>query len=148
MPDLSFLPHVNAALNAVATVLLVWGLMLIRRRRVATHRNVMILAFGVSSLFLVFYVLHKAWRAASGFDINSTFNAEGPVKALYLLILLTHVVLAAAVPVFAIALIVLGLKRRDHWHRRLARVAWPVWMYVSITGVVIYVMLYHLNPAP
>jgi len=75
-------------------------------------------------------------------------NVEGAAKAAYLLLLFTHVTLAATVPVLAIALIRLGLVGRIDAHRRLARVAWPIWMYVSITGVVIYIVLYHLNPTP
>jgi uncharacterized membrane protein YozB (DUF420 family) len=142
--DLSFLPAVNASLNTLATILLVTGRVLIKQRRIDAHRRVMISAFAVSTLFLVLYVAHKASR---GFE-NTAFHAEGFVKMLYLAILFSHLVLAMAVPLLAIALIRLGWQRRDPAHRRLARVAWPIWIYVSITGVVIYVMLYHLNPVP
>lgn len=142
--DLSFLPAVNAGLNAVAGTLLVVGRRLARQRRIDEHRRVMLSAFGVSALFLFFYVSHKV---SKGFE-NTTFNVEGAAKIAYLMLLFTHVVLAAAVPFLAIALIWLGLKDVRDKHRRLARVAWPIWMYVSVTGVVIYVLLYHLNPAP
>ena len=142
--DLSFLPGVNATLNAVATVLLVWGRRLARRGDIAAHRRVMLSAFGVSTLFLALYVTHKAWRSFE----NTTFHAEGAAKAAYLALLASHVVLAAAVPVLAITLISLGLRGRIASHRRLAKVAWPIWMYVSVTGVVIYLLLYPLNPAP
>lgn len=142
--DLSFLPGVNASLNAAATLLLVSGLLLIRRKRVQAHRRVMLGAFGVSTLFLVLYVLHKAWR-----DFEHTpFHGEGFVRVAYLVILSTHVVLAMAVPVFAVILIRLALKRRFDAHRRLARVVWPIWIYVSVTGIVIYVALYYWNPPP
>jgi putative membrane protein len=142
--DLSFLPSVNATLNAVAAVLLAVGRGLARRGRIDAHRRVMISAFAVSTLFLGLYVLHKASR---DFE-NTPFHAAGAARAAYLALLASHVVLAMAVPPLAVALIVLGLRGRFARHRRLARVAWPVWMYVSVTGVLIYVLLYHANPAP
>lgn len=142
--DLSFLPAVNASLNALALTLLLAGRAFIRRKRVDAHRRTMIAAFATSSLFLSLYVLHKVWR---GFE-STTFNAEGVAKLLYLAILASHVALAMSVPVLAIALIRLGLSGRVSAHRRLARVAWPIWIYVSLTGVVIYLMLYPLNPLP
>jgi len=142
--DLSFLPAVNASLNAVATVLLVRGRLLIRAGRVAAHRRTMLTAFAVSALFLALYLLHKASR---GFE-NTTFHAEGAAKVAYLLFLASHVLLAMTVPVFAILLIRHGLAGRIARHRRLARIAWPIWMYVSVTGVAIYLLLYPLNPGP
>jgi len=142
--DLSFLPAVNATLNATATLLLLRGRSLARRHAVEAHRRTMLAAFAVSSVFLILYVAHKASR---NFE-NTTFHAEGIAKLAYLAVLISHVSLAITVPVFAIALIVLGSRGRVERHRRLARVAWPIWLYVSITGVGIYVVLYHLNPAP
>ncbi len=142
--DLSWLPGLNAALNASAASLLVVGRDLARRGRVEAHRRVMGTAFALSTLFLVAYVTHKASR---GFE-NTTFHAEGLAKSLYLVLLASHVLLAMAVPVLAIALIRLGLGGRRASHRRLARWAWPIWMYVSVTGVLIYVLLYHVNPVP
>ena len=143
------LPAVNAALNGVATVLLVVGRRLARQGRIDAHQRVMLSAFGVSAVFLLFYVLHKVAR---NFE-NTPFNAEGLPKLLYLALLASHVLLAMSVPVFAIVLIRLGWRALEDVelrarHRRLARIAWPVWMYVSVTGVLIYVTLYHLNPAP
>jgi uncharacterized membrane protein YozB (DUF420 family) len=142
--DLSFLPSVNAALNATAAVLLVVGRRLARNDRFEAHRRVMTAAFAVSSLFLVLYVTHKASR---GF-VNTELHVEGIAHVAYLVMLSTHVTLAMTVPGFAIALVVLAVRGRRDRHRRLARVAWPIWMYVSVTGVLIYVLLYHLNPAP
>jgi uncharacterized membrane protein YozB (DUF420 family) len=142
--DLSFLPAVNASLNLLATALLVGGRIAIRRGRVAAHRRAMLGAFAVSSLFLVLYVLHKVWR---DFE-NTPYHGEGALRVLYLAILFTHLTLAMTVPVLAIRLVQLGLGGRIARHRRLAVVAWPIWMYVSITGVVIYGMLYPFNPAP
>jgi len=142
--DLSFLPAVNAALNLVATALLVLGRIWIRQGRVATHRRAMLAAFAVSSLFLVLYVAHKVAR---GFE-STHYNGEGILRALYFTILLSHLVLAMTVPVLATRLVWLGLSGRIERHRRLAVVAWPIWLYVSVTGVVIYGMLYVFNSAP
>jgi len=142
--DLSFLPAVNAGLNGLATVLLVTGRTLVRRGHIDAHRRVMGSAFAVSALFLVFYVSHKIWR---GFE-HTPYHGEGAARALYLAILASHLILAMAVPFLALALIRLGLADRRREHRRLARWAWPVWLYVSVTGIVIYAMLYHWNPAP
>lgn len=145
--DLSFLPAVNASLNAVATALLVAGFVFIKQKRITAHRNCMISAFGVSIVFLALYLLHKMWKASSGQAMHTSYNGEGLAKAAYLLILLTHLVLAMIVPVLAIWMIRLGLKRDDARHRRVGRWALPIWLYVSVTGVVIYLMLYPFNPA-
>jgi uncharacterized membrane protein YozB (DUF420 family) len=142
--DLSFLPALNATLNACAAVLLVRGRRLARRGEVDAHRRTMLAAFATSSLFLVLYVLHKASR---GFE-NTTLHVEGAAKLAYLALLASHVALALTVPPLAIALVVLGSRDRRAAHRRLARIAWPIWMYVSATGVAIYLLLYPLNPAP
>jgi uncharacterized membrane protein YozB (DUF420 family) len=140
--DPSFLPTVNAGLNGIAMVLLVLGRRAIRRGAVELHRRLMLSAFGVSGLFLVLYVLHKA---SKGF-VNTPYGGEGAARTIYLAILFSHLTLAMAVPVLAIVLIRFGLRQELHRHRRLARWAWPIWMYVSITGVVIYLMLYPFNP--
>lgn len=142
--DFSVLPPINAALNATATVLLVVGRRLAKRGEVERHRRVMLSAFGVSSLFLLLYVGHKVSR---NFE-NTTFNVEGWAKTAYLVLLGSHVLLAMTVPLFAIWLIRLGWKDDRERHRRIARVGWPIWIYVSITGVLIYLLLYPLNPAP
>ncbi|HJO24209.1 MAG TPA: DUF420 domain-containing protein [Myxococcota bacterium] len=140
--DSHILPTVNAALNSVATLLLVFGRRLVRSGRIDAHRRVMLSAFAVSSLFLVLYVLHKILRSFE----HTPFHAEGAAKVVYLVLLFSHVVLAAAVPALAITLIVLGLRGRIARHRHLARVAWPIWLYVSVTGVAIYFILYPFNP--
>jgi len=139
--DLSFLPALNASLNLLATLLLSLGFVLIRRGRERAHRRVMTSAFAVSALFLVLYIAHKIWR---NFE-NTEFHGESWARALYRVLLGSHVLLAMTVPVFAIVLIRLGRAERRREHRRLARIAWPIWMYVSVTGVAIYVVLYHLN---
>ncbi len=140
--DFSVLPPINATLNAIATVLLVVGRGLARRGEVVRHRLVMIAAFGVSSLFLLLYVSHKVSR---NFE-NTTFNVEGWAKTAYLVLLGSHVLLAMTVPIFAIVLIRLGLRDDRERHRRLARIGWPIWIYVSVTGVLIYLLLYPFNP--
>ena len=142
--DLSFLPAVNASLNGLATVLLIVGRQLVRQGRIEAHRRVMLSAFGVSSLFLVFYVTHKVWRSFE----HTPYHGVGAARTAYLAILGSHLVLAVTVPFLALALIRLGLSDRRAEHRRLARFAWPVWLYVSVTGIVIYGMLYHWNPVP
>jgi uncharacterized membrane protein YozB (DUF420 family) len=141
--DLSFLPAVNASLNAVATVLLVRGRWLARAGRIDAHRRTMLAAFAVSTLFLALYLLHKASR---GFE-STTLHVAGAAKAAYLVMLASHVTLAMAVPVLAILLIRHGLAGRIASHRRLAVIAWPIWIYVSVTGVLIYWLLYLWNPA-
>ncbi len=140
--DFSVLPPINATLNAIATCLLIVGRGLVRRGDVVRHRLVMMAAFAVSSVFLVLYVSHKVSR---NFE-NTTFNVEGWAKTAYLVLLGSHVLLAMTVPIFAIALIRLGLRDDRERHRRLARIGWPIWIYVSVTGVLIYLLLYTFNP--
>jgi uncharacterized membrane protein YozB (DUF420 family) len=132
------LPTVNAVLNGTAAVLLIWGYTLIRRKRIETHRKVMLAAFVTSCLFLVSYLVYH-------FQVGSVrFAKTGPIRTVYLSILLTHTVLAAAVPPLALITLSRGLKRRFDLHRPIARWTLPIWLYVSVTGVVVYWMLYHL----
>lgn len=135
------LATVNAALNGVAAVLLVVGWLLIKQRREHAHRNVMLAAFGFSVAFLACYVIYHL-KAGS-----VPFKHPGPVRYVYFAILISHVVLAATVPFLTVATIYCGLRDWRAKHRRLARWTYPIWLYVSVTGVVIYVMLYHLYPA-
>lgn len=132
------LPSINACLNATAAVLLVWGFTLIRRKRIAQHRKVMITAFCVSCAFLAGYLVYHA-------EVGTVrFAHTGTIRTVYLSILGTHTVLAAAVPVLAIVSLKRGLAARFDKHRQIARWTLPIWLYVSVTGVVVYVMLYHL----
>jgi uncharacterized membrane protein YozB (DUF420 family) len=142
--ELASLPALNAALNGAATILLLRGRWLARRGRREAHRRTMLAAFAVSTLFLVSYVVHKAARSFE----NTPYHATGVAKSAYLALLASHVVLAALVPFLALALIRFGLRGEIARHQRLARVAWPIWLYVSVTGVAIYALLYHFNPAP
>jgi protein SCO1/2/putative membrane protein len=133
------LPTINATLNATAAVLLVWGRWLISRKRVQTHRRVMISAFVVSCAFLVCYLIYH-------YQVGSVrFPGTGALRTVYLSILGTHTVLAAAVPVLAIITLRRGLAGRYDRHRAIARWTFPIWLYVSITGVIVYLMLYHLR---
>jgi len=141
--DVPLLPTLNALLNALAAALLLRGRALVRQGRIDAHRRTMLTAFATSTLFLVLYVADKASR---GFE-STSFQAEGAARLAYLALLFSHVVLAMAVPPLAIALIRWGLRGEIQRHRRLARVAWPIWIYVSATGVVIYALLYLYAPA-
>ena len=138
------LPHVNASLNAVATVLLVTGFVLIKQRRETAHKWTMLGCFAVSVLFLVCYLFYH-FVVKEG--VSTKFPEEyGNVRYVYLAILIPHIILAATVPFLAVATIYVGLRDRRAAHRRLAKITFPIWLYVSITGVVVYVMLYHLYP--
>ncbi len=134
---------VNAALNATATALLLLGYVLIRRKKETAHRNTMLAAFGVSVAFLACYLVYHLGVMKGK---STPFAGEGPIRPFYFLILISHIVLAALVPFLAAATIYLGLTDRRHRHRRLARWTFPIWLYVSVTGVLIYWMLYHLYP--
>jgi uncharacterized membrane protein YozB (DUF420 family) len=130
------LPAVNASLNALSGVLLLIGFFLIRSGRQEKHRAFMIAAFGTSTLFLVSYLIYHA-------QVGSVpFTRQGPVRILYFTILISHVVLAAAVLPLALATLSRGLKARFRQHRALARWTFPIWLYVSVTGVLVYMMLY------
>jgi uncharacterized membrane protein YozB (DUF420 family) len=132
------LPAVNAILNATAAVLLIWGYTLIRRHRLQTHKRVMLAAFVTSCAFLTFYLIYHA-------HVGSVpFPHPGTIRAVYLSILLTHTVLAAAVPPLAIITLNRGLSSRFDKHRTIARWTLPIWLYVSVTGVVVYQMLYKM----
>jgi uncharacterized membrane protein YozB (DUF420 family) len=134
------LPLLNAVLNGAAAVLLLIGYILIRQGRVDAHRRTMITAFCVSCVFLVSYLIYH-------YNVGSVrFDKAGWVRIVYLWILGTHTVLAATVPVLAVVTLTRGLKGRYRSHRAIARWTWPIWMYVSITGVVVYVLLYQVRP--
>jgi uncharacterized membrane protein YozB (DUF420 family) len=130
------LPAVNATLNAVSGILLLAGYLLIRARRIDEHRRCMIAACAASTLFLVSYVTYHA-------QVGSVrFTRGGLVRPLYFSILITHVILAAAVLPLAVVTLTRGLKGRFASHRKIARWTLPIWLYVSITGVLVYVLLY------
>ena len=139
-----YLAHVNASLNALATVLLIVGYVLIKNRRETAHQWTMLACFGVSIVFLVSYLTRLAFAG------NLRFPGEAyPLAAkFYLPLLASHVLLATTVPFLAVATIYFGLTNQRRRHLRLARWTFPIWLYVSITGVIVYLMLYQLFPAP
>jgi uncharacterized membrane protein YozB (DUF420 family) len=134
----SDLPALNATLNATSAVLLTTGWILIRRGRIAQHRAVMIAAVCTSALFLISYLVYHA-------QVGSVpFTKQGPIRAVYFTILLTHTVLAAAIVPLVLVTLTRGLRARYERHRRIARWTMPIWLYVSVTGVVVYLMLYQM----
>ena len=137
-----FLPHVNASLNGLATVLLISGFVLIKIGRETAHRRVMIGCFGVSVLFLISYLIYHSY------SLHTPFPKYPPTWAQYFyrIVLFSHIILAALVPFLALITLVLGLRDRRVAHRRFARWTFPIWLYVSVTGVIVYLMLYQLYP--
>jgi uncharacterized membrane protein YozB (DUF420 family) len=132
------LPLVNATLNGVAAVLLTIGYLQIRARRRAAHRAFMVSAFVASALFLISYT---AYHAHAG---SRPFTGHGPIRAVYFVILISHVVLAALVPPLALVTLYRAFRGAFQAHARLARWTLPIWLYVSVTGVVVYAMLYKM----
>jgi uncharacterized membrane protein YozB (DUF420 family) len=133
------LPTLNATLNAIGAILLVLGYLLIRRRRIAAHRACMVAALICSVLFLASYLVYHSLVG------SVRFQGAGVVRTVYFSILLSHTVLAAAVPVLALITLVRALKQRFDRHRVIARWTLPIWLYVSVTGVTIYWMLYRME---
>ena len=138
MIPLTALPAVNAALNGTTALLLSTGWVMIRGRRIAAHRLCMLSAFGVSTLFLASYLYYHAHSGLRH------FQGSGWIRPVYFAILISHTVLAAAIVPLAVVTIALGLSARFPKHRRIARWTLPLWLYVSLTGVVVYVLLYRL----
>ena len=130
------LPAINASLNALSTVFLASGYALVRARRIAQHRACMLAALTTSALFLVCYIVYHA-------QVGSVrFTRQGVVRPVYFTILITHVTLAATVLPLALITAARGLKGRYPQHVRIARWTFPIWLYVSVTGVLVYVLLY------
>ncbi len=139
MPDLSTLPTVNALLNGLSATFLVAGYWLIRQRKIGAHRASMLAAFACSILFLVSYLFYHS-------QVGSVrFQGTGMLRTFYLGVLVTHSVLAAAVPILAVITLTRALRGRFDKHAAIARWTLPIWLYVSVTGVLVYWMLYHLS---
>jgi uncharacterized membrane protein YozB (DUF420 family) len=142
MRDYSLFPALNATLNGTSAVLIATGRMLIRRGHVAAHRGFMTAAVICSTAFLVSYLWYHA-------HVGSVrFQGQGMVRPVYFLILISHTFLAAAVVPLVIVTLMRALRGRFDGHRAIARWTYPIWLYVSVTGVVIYLMLYYLYAAP
>lgn len=137
--SVSDLPHLNASLNLLATLLLVSGYVLIKQKKEAAHKWTMIGCFAVSCLFLISYVIYHFNHPSKPFP-RSDYSTIASVG--YYVLLASHVILAALVPFLSVATIVLGLLDKRVAHRKLAKWTFPIWLYVSITGVLVYLMLY------
>ena len=141
--NVSFLPTFNAMLNAASGILIVTGFLLIRRKRIAAHRACMIGAVTCSSLFLISYLVYHV-----GFGAGVThFAGTGLVRTVYHTVLISHTILAVTVVPFVIVTLRRALRGEFARHRKVARWTFPIWLYVSVTGVIVYLMLYHLYPS-
>ena len=147
MDLLQIFPHLNAALNALSGLFLLSGFYFIMKRRIPEHRFCMFTASCISALFLVSYLLHHALRTYY-FGLGATkFTGDGLIRPIYFTILTSHTFLAALVAPFVIVTLRRALKGRYDAHRKIARLVFPVWLYVSVTGVVVYLLLYQFYPA-
>jgi uncharacterized membrane protein YozB (DUF420 family) len=135
-------PALNAVLNAISAVFLSCGYAMIRRKKILAHRACMILAFSSSTIFLISYLIYHA-RVGS-----VHFQGQGWIRPVYFTLLGTHTVLAAAIVPLALITLTRALREQFDRHRRIARWTLPIWLYVSVTGVIIYFLLYHLYAAP
>jgi putative membrane protein len=131
----SFLPKLNAIINGTCSVLLLASLYYIKKKDIATHRKINIIAFFLSAIFLVSYVLFHY------FHKETTFGGEGAVRGIYYFILITHIVLAAIVLPLVLLSFYWGLRNDVKRHRRLTRWSWPIWFYITVSGVVVYLMI-------
>lgn len=139
---LSALPMVNAILNGTSALLLFTGYLFIRRRKVTAHKICMLSAFVISIIFLISYV---TLRYFAGF---TSFTGQGWIRPVYFTILISHTILAATIPPLAMTVLYRAFREQFTKHRWIARLALPVWFYVSVTGVIVYLMLYRIYPAP
>ena len=138
--SVSALPTLNAALNGTCALLLAVGYLFIRRRKVAAHKVCMVSAFGTSTLFLISYLTYH-------YHVGSRpFGGQGAIRTLYFTILISHTILATAIVPLVLITLYRGLKGRFDRHVAIARWTLPLWLYVSVTGVIVYWMLYHLYP--
>ena len=138
MINYTLLPAVNATLNATSGILLTTGYILIKRGHINAHRNSMLMAFASSTLFLISYVTYHAHAG------SHPFGGHGPVRLVYFTILISHILLAIVILPMAIVTLTRGLRGHYARHVRIARKTFPIWMYVSVTGVIVYLMLYQL----
>ena len=136
--DVRDLPALNATLNSISTLLLLFGFYFIKRREIERHKLCMGLAFAASCIFLISYLVYH-------FNVGSVpFEKQGWIRAVYFSILISHIILAAAIAPLALLTLYRAWKSEFAKHRKIARWTWPIWMYVSVTGVMIYVMLYEI----
>lgn len=141
MLERTTLPALNASLNALSTIFIVAGIVFVRRQEIKKHKVCMIIAAIISALFLSSYVAHHA-------QFGSTrFTAEGWIRPIYLILLATHILLAALNLPMILGTLYFAWRGALDKHRRLARWTWPVWLYVSVTGVLVYLLLYQVYPS-
>jgi len=138
---LSHFPAIEACLNATSALLLSMGYVFIRRKQIRAHKTCMLTAFGTSMLFLVFYLTDHYLRGIV------YFQGRGAVRTFYLALLGTHTVLAVVIVPLALMTLYRAWRERFALHKRIARWTLPIWLYVSVTGVIVYWMLYHLYPS-
>jgi protein SCO1/2/putative membrane protein len=147
MAWLKIFPHLNASLNATSAFFLLLGFVFIKRKMIMAHRASMLTAFSFSTLFLICYLTHHALRTYY-FGLGPTkFTGEGIVRPIYFTILTTHTILAAVIAPFVLLTLYRALKGKFDLHRKIARIVFPIWLYVSVTGVIVYLMLYQIYPA-
>ena len=138
MLEISDLPTVNASLNSVSAIFLIVGYIFIRQKKIAAHKNCMLAAFSVSVLFLISYVIYHA-------NAGSTpFTKQGWIRPVYFTILISHIILAFLIVPLSLRTLYLAWRERFEQHRRIAKITFPIWLYVSVTGVIIYLMLYQM----
>jgi len=140
------LPAVNACLNGLSALFLAAGYYHIRRKNQSAHRNCMLAAFAASILFLACYITYHTWLALYLHRGPTVFTNPAWFRPFYLVILTTHTVLAVVIVPLALVTLYRALKQRFDSHKRIARWTWPLWMYVSVTGVLIYLLLYRIFP--
>ena len=144
------IPAINASLNALATRLISVGFILINTGRKTAHRFAMISAGVVSAVFLVGYVGHKILKgmaAGAGEAVHTQFGGEGPIRTVYYVMLITHVILAIAIAYLVPRTFALAFKGEFERHKKWARIVFPIWLYVSVTGVLVYFFLYQWWPS-
>lgn len=136
--EVTQLPALNATLNSISTLLLLFGYYFIQQKDIARHKLCMVMAFVTSCVFLASYLIYH-------FQVGSVpFTGQGWIRPVYFTILISHIILAATIAPLALITLYRAWKGQYEKHRRIARWTWPIWMYVSVTGVVIYIMLYQL----
>ena len=138
MLEISNLPMVNAMLNTISGILLTIGYVQIRQRKITAHKKCMLTAFAVSVLFLISYVIYHANTG------SKPFTKQGWIRPVYFTILISHIILAFVIVPLALRTLYLAWRERFEQHRRIAKITFPIWLYVSVTGVIIYLMLYQL----
>ena len=146
MDFLHIFPHLNAILNATSGAFLVTGFYFIRNKEIPKHRACMLTAASISAVFLISYLTHHSLRTYYFGLGPSRFTGEGLIRPVYFTILTSHTILAALVTPFVLLTLWRGLKGQYETHRKIARLVFPTWLYVSVTGVIVYLLLYHIYP--